>query len=112
MTHRIGDQYGFPCGLTDKEVEAIRWLSMGRGQQFCWESIGISRRSFDSRLRSAYCKLKVQRAEAAILLCARMRLLDGVEVPEVWKPATSGLASAGRPHLTVIMPTHSISMAR
>jgi len=55
----------YPAGLTEREVEVLRWLARGLSNQEIADRLVLSRRTVDAHLRSIYGKLGVTSRSAA-----------------------------------------------
>jgi len=55
----------YPAGLTEREVEVLRWLARGLSNQEIADKLVLSRRTVDAHLRSIYGKLGVTSRSAA-----------------------------------------------
>ncbi len=55
----------YPAGLTEREVEVLRWLALGLSNQEIADKLVLSKRTIHAHLRSIYSKLDVTTRSAA-----------------------------------------------
>jgi DNA-binding NarL/FixJ family response regulator len=60
-----GTASGYPCGLTDREVDVLRLVAAGMTNVQVAEQLFVSRRTIDQHLRSIYGRLGVSSRAAA-----------------------------------------------
>jgi predicted ATPase/DNA-binding CsgD family transcriptional regulator len=68
-------QTKFPAGLTEREVEVLRWLARGLTNEAIAEQLVISPRTVNAHLRAIYSKLDVTTRTAAARAAIDMKLV-------------------------------------
>lgn len=64
-----------PAGLTEREVEVLRWLTKGLADAEIAEQLVVSRRTVHAHLRSIYSKLDVTTRSAATRAAMELKLV-------------------------------------
>lgn len=64
-----------PAGLTEREVEVLRWLTKGLTDAEIAEQLVVSRRTVHAHLRSIYSKLDVTTRSAATRAAMELKLV-------------------------------------
>jgi DNA-binding CsgD family transcriptional regulator len=82
--------------LTAREADVLRLLARGCTYSQAGAALGVSRHTIATHIKSAYFKLEVHTAAAAVMRAIELRLLATTERPRR-RAARSSPPSSGRP---------------
>jgi DNA-binding NarL/FixJ family response regulator len=69
--------HGVPQHLSAREVDVLRLLAQGHSYDAIGGQLGVSLNTVASHIKSAYRKLSVHSAAAAVMRAVQMRLIEG-----------------------------------